>query len=93
MSTLILSLLLLLLIGAGMLVAKPIHEHFLDAKVEASPALLNLLATPQLASKQPLQVDTLARDQALKHPPCPKCPDMSQYIRLDEIPCWNCSVP
>ena len=21
------------------------------------------------------------------------CPDMSQYIRLDEIPCWNCSLP
>ncbi len=29
-------------------------------------------------------------------PACPKqkeCPDMSQYIRLDEIPCWNCSLP
>jgi len=37
-----------------------------------------------------------------KCPPCPPCtknskcpeyPDMSQYIRLDEIPCWNCSLP
>jgi hypothetical protein len=25
--------------------------------------------------------------------PCPKCPDMSKYIRLDEVPCWNCSLP
>jgi len=25
--------------------------------------------------------------------PCPVCPDMSQYIRLDEVPCWNCSLP
>jgi hypothetical protein len=24
---------------------------------------------------------------------CPKCPDMSQYIRMDEIPCWNCTLP
>lgn len=23
---------------------------------------------------------------------CPKCPDMSQYIRRDEIPCWNCTL-
>jgi hypothetical protein len=21
------------------------------------------------------------------------CPDMSQYIKLDEIPCWNCTLP
>jgi hypothetical protein len=108
MSTLILSLLLLLLIAAGMLMAKPIHEHFVDAQVEetvqASPTLLNMIRTPQLAPK--VQVDTLARDQdvkeAMEHPKCPtcpecpkqkECPDMSQYIRYDEIPCWNCSLP
>ena len=21
------------------------------------------------------------------------CPDMSNYIRMDEVPCWNCSLP
>lgn len=21
------------------------------------------------------------------------CPDMSKYIRYDEVPCWNCSLP
>ena len=26
-------------------------------------------------------------------PSCPICPDMSQYIRLDEVPCWNCTLP
>ena len=26
-------------------------------------------------------------------PTCPTCPDMSQYIKMDEIPCWNCSLP
>jgi hypothetical protein len=26
-------------------------------------------------------------------PKCEQCPDMSQYIKLDEIPCWNCSLP
>jgi len=108
MSTLILSLLVLLLIAAGMLMAKPIHEHFVDAqveeKVQASPTLLNMIRTPQIAPK--VQVDTLARDQdvkeAMEHPKCPtcpecpkqkECPDMSQYIRYDEIPCWNCSLP
>jgi hypothetical protein len=26
-------------------------------------------------------------------PKCPVCPDMSQYIRMDEVPCWNCTLP
>lgn len=26
-------------------------------------------------------------------PDCPSCPDMSQYIKMDEIPCWNCTLP
>jgi len=29
-------------------------------------------------------------------PKCPKCPegpDMSKYVKLDEVPCWNCSLP
>lgn len=26
-------------------------------------------------------------------PDCPICPDMSQYIKMDEIPCWNCTLP
>lgn len=26
-------------------------------------------------------------------PACPVCPDMSQYVRLDEVPCWNCTLP
>jgi hypothetical protein len=24
---------------------------------------------------------------------CEECPDMSQYVKMDEIPCWNCSLP
>ena len=23
---------------------------------------------------------------------CPKCPDMSKYIRKDKIPCWGCNL-
>ena len=23
---------------------------------------------------------------------CPKCPDMSKYIRKDQIPCWGCNL-
>ena len=26
-------------------------------------------------------------------PNCPVCPDMSEYIRYDEVPCWNCTLP
>jgi hypothetical protein len=26
------------------------------------------------------------------HTPCPKCPDMRDYIRKDSIPCWNCKL-
>jgi len=36
------------------------------------------------------------KDQELKCPKCPKCPegpDMSKYVKLDEVPCWNCSLP
>ena len=25
-------------------------------------------------------------------PKCPVCPDMSQYVKLSEVPCWNCSL-
>lgn len=28
-----------------------------------------------------------------KCPKCEVCPDMSKYIKLDEIPCWNCTLP
>ena len=47
--------------------------------------------------------EAVAAANAVAHPaPCPKCeeckkcekcPDMSQYIRLDEVPCWNCTLP
>lgn len=73
------------------------------AVLKASPALANLLATPGLIvnTPPPVQVDTLARDKALlgptgtqhKQTECEKCPDMSQYVRLDEVPCWNCTLP
>jgi hypothetical protein len=36
------------------------------------------------------------KDQEQKCPKCPTCPegpDMSKYVKLDEVPCWNCSLP
>lgn len=74
--------------------------------VDISPALANLLETPRMvaASKNP-QVNTLQRDQEIvaateekpskkkSCPACPVCPDMSKYVRLDEVPCWNCTLP
>jgi hypothetical protein len=32
-------------------------------------------------------------DSEQRCPKCKECPDMSHYIRMDEIPCWNCTLP
>ena len=125
MSTLVLSLLLLLLVGIGFLMnAKRIQETFENPPttdtIHVSPTLANMLAaTPNIGAAKPLpQVDTLnreqevvaaaaARDKNEDHrcpvcpaaPACPTCPkcerceDMSKYIKMDEIPCWNCTLP
>ncbi len=107
MSTLLLSLLLVVLVAIGLAMGRRVSEHFADAPVATaqpavSPALANLMATPALVGQQtPLNVDKLARDTEItKHPqpspacpPCKACPDMSQYVRLDEVPCWNCTLP
>lgn len=125
MSLLILSLLLLLLVGMGLLMGrKQIHEMFDNPSaastgqtVQVSPTLANLVTgTPKDLTGPTAQPDSLARDQeavaaanavASKHkcpecPACPSCPtcekcekceDMSKYIRMDEVPCWNCTLP
>jgi hypothetical protein len=104
MSTILLSLLLLFLIAVGLLMGRQVAERFENPPTPqptlVSPALKNLIVPPQPAEhKAPLQVDTLERDLAVQQtgqvgncPKCPVCPDMSQYIRADEIPCWNCDV-
>jgi hypothetical protein len=71
------------------------------ANILKAPALAKALSGT-------VNVDTLEREKeivgdapGLHHrkpepPACPKCevcPDMSQYIRLDEVPCWNCTLP
>jgi hypothetical protein len=121
MTTLLLSFLLILLVGIGLLMAAPrALEHFVDAPatttVQMSPTMAALV-TPRLgpAAAPPPQVDSLAREKDAVAaasavpstscpecpacptcPTCPKCPtcaDMTQYIRMDEIPCWNCTLP
>ena len=49
-------------------------------------ALLGPTGTQQ-TQQQPTQNPTV------ECPKCPVCPDMSQYVRLDEVPCWNCTLP
>lgn len=129
MSVILLSLLLIILVGLGGLMARKTIEMFDNppsnpvmevAVVEMSPALANLLNTPNLVATMngtaPPQVDPLQREQEViaaasqnddddddyrpkrkpkkqKCPKCPTCPDMSQYVRLDEVPCWNCTLP
>jgi hypothetical protein len=117
------SLLLLVLIGLGLVMGRSAIERFENpaiATINVSPALANLINTPDLAAKlnKPIpQINTLAREQeavamheaaakkAEKECPqhecpkcseckkCPECPDMSKYIRMDEVPCWNCTLP
>lgn len=45
------------------------------------------------ASVSPNQRRRLTRTRNGDHDNNDECPDMSQYIKLDEIPCWNCSLP
>ena len=108
MSTILLSLLLLFLVAVGLLMGRQVAERFENPQPAqpalVSPALKNILSPPAPTdAKAPLQVDTLERDLAVQQtgqvggkkpdcPKCPTCPDMSQYIRVDEIPCWNCDV-
>ena len=103
MSTVLLSLLLLFLIAVGLLMGRQVAERFENPTVtRVSPALKNLLVSQGTELKAPLQVDTLERDLMVQQtgkvgnteqkPDCPVCPDMSRYIRIDEIPCWNCDV-
>jgi hypothetical protein len=124
MNTLLLSLLLIVLIGIGLLMGRRVREAFENPDAAAptapvmSPALANLLATPALitATSKPISVDTLKRSQDItvaadtaakkaettcpQHEcpkcdeckKCPDCPDMSKYIRIDEVPCWNCNL-
>jgi hypothetical protein len=102
------SFLLLLLIGLGLVMGTKTVERFADAApatIAVSPALANITKTPAPTTGT-INVDTLARDVDTvatttehKCPACPKCkecevcPDMSQYVRLDEVPCWNCTLP
>ncbi len=80
-----------------------------EAPVKASPTMANLLATPTVPGpvpqvdtlarekevQVPVQPQRPPQVQAQKEPcpACPVCPDMSQYVRLDEVPCWNCTLP
>jgi hypothetical protein len=38
---------------------------------------------------------SLKAEQEERHrcPKCPECPDISQYVKLSEVPCWNCTLP
>jgi hypothetical protein len=116
MSTAMLSLLLLVLVGMGLLMGAKMHEKFANPQTTAptpnqkvSPAVYNIQLTADLieeANNRPVQYDKLTRDRdaadavnaaSLKAEQeerrCPKCPDMSQYVKLSEVPCWNCTLP
>jgi hypothetical protein len=121
MTTLMLSFLLLILVGLGIVMGAKLKEGFETQQTPPamSPALANMIATPLfVAELKPVpNVDKLARDKdaadaanaaslkAERECPqhecpkcpdckkCPECPDMSKYIRMDEVPCWNCTLP
>jgi len=81
----------------------------MDTPDEVSPTLAALLNRPDMPVENidPLRDDVLQKATSegfeVERPKkkkstcskkkCPVCPDMSKYIRMDEIPCWNCSLP
>ena len=85
MSTLLLSLLLIILISIGLWMNSDRREKFVDVPSETN------------TKSGPRQIDTLARgleeQKSSEKKERPECPDMTQYIKLDEVPCWNCSLP
>ena len=107
MRALVLSLLLIVLITIGLVMGKKVKETFEDMPVQPSVST-EAIAIPVVLTMTP-QVDTIQRGLQeqmpgeTRHllgpggeqqkPVCPKCPDMSKYIRMDEIPCWNCTLP
>jgi hypothetical protein len=70
-----------------------------------TPALAAAQKSVPQVDKLARDQDAVAAANAVahhEHAPCPKCeeckkcekcPDMSQYIRMDEVPCWNCTLP
>lgn len=108
MSTILLSLLLVVLIALGLAMGKRAVEQFTDGgsqeqqqqqsttkvEIDMSPAMANAIrdaaAVAAGANKAPVTVDTLKREREGR---AAACPDMSKYIRMDEIPCWNCTLP
>lgn len=118
MSIALLSLLLLVLAGMGLLMGAKIHEAFSNPPSDVpnqkvSPAVYNIKLTADLieeANNRPVTYDKLTRDADIvavanaaslkaeqeenqRCPKCPECPDMSQYVKLSEVPCWNCTLP
>ncbi len=118
MNTLVLSILLVVLVAAGMLMSstKTVVERFTNTSNDeqmVSPTLKNLLATPSMTVNSTLLKrdqrtgpDPLQRELEIvpvypvtlietvdDSAPTNKCPDMSQYVRMDEVPCWNCTLP
>lgn len=106
MSIILLSILLVVLIALGLAMGKRAVEQFTDGgsqeqqqpatkvEIDMSPAMANAIrdaaAVAAGANKAPVTVDTLKRERDGR---AAACPDMSKYIRMDEIPCWNCTLP
>lgn len=61
--------------------------------IEVRDVTLIETAQTQGQSQGQSQEQTQAQARPATCPPCPSCPDMSQYIRMDEVPCWNCTLP
>jgi len=122
MSTLLLSLLLIFLVGLSILMhqGQRCNEHFADMPAPPLTATMPSISAA-IETPTPKQIDVIGRgldqmqveqaenkrkrveytpepseDEGCRKPAnncCPKCPDMSQYIKLDEVPCWNCTLP
>lgn len=109
MSTLLLSLLLIVLIALGLVMGHKVKETFegsvppvaANASI-AIPAVVTMTSPQVDTIQRGLQEQQASEtrkplgpggEEKHRCPDCPRCPDMSKYIRMDEIPCWNCTLP
>lgn len=102
MSILLLSLLFAVLLVVGVYLQPRRIEMFTAKNVLSMPDMTlseKKSTIDALSRDKVLQNATSNEEKSVKRKmkcnkkKCPVCPDMSKYIRLDEVPCWNCSLP
>ncbi len=71
------------------------NEILANRQTEVIPTQNNINTTNSIQQGQEFNTNKQVKTketQEYSNGGCPPIPDMSQYIRKDEIPCWNCTL-